>query len=100
MGGDSNLPDETTDLFIASPGHCASNALASYIREFNPDLRIVLLPHIPAALIYAVNRNIPVLAITRDMFKWWESTYLATNKITTNEPDIFFRHIIHLETNL
>lgn len=88
------LPDARTELIIASPGHCASHALLKYITQYNPDRNILLGPHAPAPIVYAVRHGIPCVILTKDFLAYMKSSYHSSNPTAGHNPMLFYKRIL------
>lgn len=85
------LPDENTELIIASPGHCASHAFYKYITDHNPKRGILLSVHAPAPVLYALKHDIPCLILTKDFFAYVMSSYRSVNPTGFHNPMLFYK---------
>ena len=89
------LPDSTTELMIASPGHCASHALLQYLRKHNPERNILLTTQAPAPVVYATKHGIPCIVLSRDMYDYVNSSYHHSGDHTgAHAPMVFCTGII------
>jgi len=89
----TGIPDKHTELMIASPGHCASHSLLAYLWRHNPGRDIQLCAHVPALVVYAVQRGIPCLVLSRDMLGWIGSSYCSRFVTGGQNPFCFYKTI-------
>ena len=90
------LPDHTTELMLASPGHCASHSLLKYLKKHNSQRNILLATHAPAPVRYAVKARIPCIVLSRDMHDYVNSScHHKGDKIGAHAPMVFWVGIVH-----